>query len=97
MPSTRLHAGREAGAEQRKEFSAAPVSDEPAEEQVCQLCPVQHRKSCLVEGQVRADTEHFKLLFLEVSLPMAEGTCPQTGMDDGSAKTLSHSFSLEAV
>lgn len=64
----------------------------------------------LVEGQVRADTEHFMLLVL----PVAEGTqewmcpvptqkwmcpvpCAHTGMDDGSAETLSHSFSLEAV
>lgn len=29
----------------------------------------------LLEGQVRADTEHFMLLFLGVSLPVAKGTC----------------------
>lgn len=26
--------------------------------------------------------EHFMILLLEVLLPVAEGTCPQTGMDD---------------
>lgn len=55
---------------------------------------MQHSKSCLVERQVRADTEHFVLLFLEISLPVAKGRA-HTGMDDDSAETLSHSFSLE--
>lgn len=75
MPRTELCAGKEAGAEQ-KELGASPVSDEPGEEQVSQLCSVQHSKTCLGERQVRADTENFMFLFLGVSLPMAKGTCP---------------------